>query len=47
VEGLNIAFSFEDSVNFRQNKVTARVECMEEVNLMMPQSAIYMNLGAS
>lgn len=47
VEGLNIAFSFEDSVNFRQNKVTARIECMEEVNLMMPQSAIYMNLGAS
>lgn len=47
VEGLNVAFSFEDSVNFRQNKVTARVECFEEINLMRTESAIYMNLGAS
>jgi hypothetical protein len=47
VEGLNIAFSFEDSVNFRQNKVTARVECFEELNLLRPESAVYMNMGAS
>lgn len=47
VEGLNVTFSFEDSDNFRRNKVTAKVECMEEVNILMPQSIIYQNLGAS
>lgn len=47
VEGLNIAFSFEDASNFRQNKVTARIECFEEVNFMRPASGSYMNLGAS
>ena len=47
VEGLNVTFSFEDSDNFRRNKVTAKVECMEEVNVMVPKSLIYMNLGAS
>lgn len=46
-EGLNVTFSFEDSDNFRRNKVTAKVECMEEVNILMPQSLIYQNLGAS
>lgn len=47
VEGLNIAFSYEDSTNFRQNKVTARIECQTAINLMLPQSACYANLGAS
>lgn len=47
VEGLNLTFSFDDSDNFRRNKVTAKVECMEEVNLMKSESAIYVNLGAS
>ena len=47
VEGLNIAFSFEDSTNFRQNKVTARIECMEAINLMQPASACFADLGAS
>lgn len=47
VEGLNLAFSFEEGNNFTKNQVTARVECFEEINLMLPQSASYMNLGAS
>lgn len=46
-EGLNVAFSFEDASNFRANKVTARIECMEEVNLMRASSVSYINLGAS
>lgn len=47
VEGLNVTFSFEDSDNFRRNKVTAKVECMEEVNILLPQSIMYGSLGAS
>lgn len=47
VEGLNITFSFEDSVNFRQNKVTARIECFEAINPMRADSMIYGDLGAS
>jgi hypothetical protein len=47
VEGLNVTFSFEDSDNFRRNKVTAKVECMEEVNILLPQSIMYGDLGAS
>lgn len=47
VEGLNVTFSFEDSDNFRRNKVTAKVECMEEVNILMPQSIMLAGLGAS
>jgi len=47
VEGLNLTFSFENNDNFSKNNVTARVECMEKINLMLPQSASYMNLGAS
>lgn len=47
VEGLNVAFSFEEGNNFTKNQVTARVECFEEINLMLPQSASFMDLGAS
>lgn len=46
-EGLNVTFSFDDSDNFRRNKVTIKVECMEELNILRPESIIYMNLGAS
>ncbi len=46
-EGLKIAFSYEDASNFRQNKVTARIECQESVNLMLAPAACYLNLGAS
>lgn len=47
VEGLNLAFSFEEGNNFTKNLVTARVECFEEINLMLAESAYYINLGAS
>lgn len=47
VEGLNVTFSFEDSDNFRRNKVTAKVECMEELNILMAQSIIYRYIGVS
>lgn len=45
VEGLNVTFSYENSDNFIKNLVTARVECYEAVNLMLPASAIYADLG--
>lgn len=41
VEGLNVTFSYENSDNFIKNLVTARVECYEAINLMLPASAIY------
>lgn len=44
VSGLAIELSYEDSDNFQRNLVTARVECQEEINLMLTQSAIYGNL---
>lgn len=47
VEGLNITFSFEDGNNFKQNKVTARIECFEQINPMRADSMIYADLGAS
>lgn len=45
VEGLNVTFSYENSDNFVKNLITARVECYEAVNLMLPASAIYADLG--
>jgi hypothetical protein len=45
VEGLNVTFSYENGTNFVQNLVTARVECYENINLMMPSSAIFADLG--
>ena len=41
VSGLNIELSYEDQNNFVTNMVTARIECYEAINLMLPQSAIY------
>ena len=40
-EGLNVQFAMEDGDNFVTNKITARIECQEEINLMLPASAIY------
>ena len=40
-EGLAIEFSYENGTNFQKNLVTARIECMEDVNLMLSSSAIY------
>ena len=41
VNGLNIELSYEDGDNFKTNMVTARIECYEAINLMLPNSAIY------
>ena len=41
VNGLNIELSYEDDKNFQTNMVTARIECYEAINLMLPNSAIY------
>ena len=40
-EGLNVQFAMEDGDNFTKNQITARIECQEEINLMLPASAIY------
>jgi len=45
VEGLNVTFSYENGTNFTQNLVTARVECYENINLMLPTAAIYADFG--
>jgi hypothetical protein len=34
VESMRVEFSFEDANNFTENKVTARIECLEELNLL-------------
>jgi HK97 family phage major capsid protein len=41
VNGLNIELSYEDQNNFVTNMVTARIECYEAINLMLPTSAIF------
>jgi hypothetical protein len=46
VEGIAIEFSYEDNDNFEKNLVTARIECYEAINLMLPSSAIYATLNA-
>jgi len=47
VEGLSIAFSEEDANNFTENKITARIECYEEINPMLPASIIWADFGNS
>ncbi len=47
VEGLNLAFSYEDADNFTKNLITARVECQTAFNLMRPDAVCYADLGAS
>lgn len=46
VSGLNIALSYESDQNFKNNLVTARIECQEEINLMLGASALYETLVA-
>ena len=41
VNGLNIELSYEDQNNFVTNMVTARIECYQAINLMLPNSAIF------
>lgn len=40
-ESLAIEFSYENGTNFQKNLVTARIECMEDINLMLTSSAIF------
>jgi Phage capsid family len=44
-EAMTIEFSMEDGDNFTKNLITARIECQEEINLMLPTSAIALDLG--
>lgn len=44
-ESVNIEFSMDDSDNFTKNLITARIECQEEINLMLATSAITADLG--
>jgi HK97 family phage major capsid protein len=44
-EAITVEFSMEDANNFTQNLVTARIECLEDVNLMLPASALFADLG--
>ncbi len=41
VKGLAIELSYENNDNFIRNMVTARIECQEEINLMLAPSATY------
>ena len=43
-ESLNVEFAMEDQDNFVRNLVTARIECQEAINLMLPSSAIFGSL---
>lgn len=43
-ESINIQFFEQDSDNVEKNLITARIECLEEINLMMPASAIFATL---
>jgi hypothetical protein len=45
VEGLAIEFSYENGENFQKNLVTARIECYEDINLMLSTSAIFADFG--
>ena len=45
VKGLAIELSYENGTNFVQNLVTARIECQEEINLMLATSAAYGTLA--
>jgi hypothetical protein len=44
-EALTIEFSMDDADNFTKNLITARIECQENINLMLPSSAIFADLG--
>ena len=42
-EAVNVTFAMEDADNFTKNLITARIECQEEINLMLPASAIFLD----
>lgn len=45
VESLRVEFSYEDANNFTENKITARIECLEELNLIRGDA--HLNLGTA
>ena len=44
-ESMRVEFSYEDATNFTTNKVTARVECFEDLNLLRTDAHIYGDFG--
>jgi hypothetical protein len=44
-ESINIEFAMEDADNFTKNLITARIECQEAINLMLPASAIFFDFS--
>jgi Phage capsid family. len=44
---MSIEFSYEDYKNFTENKVTARIECQEELNLLRTDAHSYVDMGNS
>lgn len=44
-ESVNVTFSFEHSNNFTKNQVTAKIECMEVLNVMLPGAVLVMDYG--
>lgn len=45
VESLAIEFFEQDDVNVQKNLITARIECFEEFNAMLPQSIVIGDFG--
>jgi HK97 family phage major capsid protein len=45
VEGLKVEFFEQDSDNVQKNLITARIECMEALNLLLPQSVRFFDFG--
>jgi hypothetical protein len=45
VEGLKVEFFEQDSDNVQRNLITARIECYEDINLMLTPSVIFADLG--
>lgn len=45
VESIAVEFFEQDSDNATKNKITARIECLEEINPMLGSSLIYADMG--
>jgi hypothetical protein len=47
VESLAIEFFEQDDKNVQQNLITARIECMEDFNVLQPAATVIEDLGNS
>jgi HK97 family phage major capsid protein len=45
VEGLKLEFFEQDSDNIQKNLITARIECLEEINIMSTGAIVYGDFG--